>query len=53
MRKCIGGVYDSCEKEASYIRHTQFAGSHPLCEKHAKEDENFMKNDSYVVWKKL
>ena len=51
--KCIGDVYDDCGEPAVYIRHTQFAGSHPLCEKHAKEDKDFMKNSSYAYWELL
>lgn len=34
---CLGGPYGPCDEPAAYIRHTQFAGSHPLCEKHARE----------------
>lgn len=51
--QCIGNGYESCDKKAEYIRHTQFAGSHPLCEKHAREDEEFLFNDSYQSWEKL
>lgn len=51
--ECMGDAYEDCKEEAAYIRHTQFAGSHPLCEKHAKEDDKFMQNDSYQVWEKL
>jgi len=51
--KCIGDAYDDCGEPAVYIRHTQFAGSHPLCEKHAKEDKDFMKNSSYAYWELL
>ncbi len=39
-----------CELKAQYIRHTQFAGSHPLCEKHAKKDPDFMSDDSDNGW---
>lgn len=46
----MGNAYENCDQEAVFIRHTQFAGSHPLCEKHAKEDENFLANDSYESW---
>lgn len=53
MEKCIGGIYENCDEDAKYIRHTQFAGSHPLCEKHAREDEDFMVNDSYIGWETL
>jgi len=51
--ECIGNAYEDCTDNAVYIRHTQFAGSHPLCEKHASEDENFLKTDSYQSWEKL
>lgn len=51
--QCSGNAYTDCIEEATYIRHTQFAGSHPLCEKHAREDLDFMKNDSYVDWEIL
>ncbi len=50
---CIGNMYDDCSKAAEYVRHTQFAGSHPLCEEHAKEDKDFLKNDSYTSWEIL
>ena len=39
-----------CEQVAKYIRHTQFAGSHLLCEEHAREDSKFMVDDSYTDW---
>lgn len=48
--KCIGGAYEDCNNDAEYIRHTQFAGIHPLCKKHAEEDERFMLDDSYTCW---
>lgn len=51
--KCIGTGYENRDKEAEYIRHTQFSGNHPLCDKHAKEDKNFLVNDSYMGWEKL
>lgn len=51
--KCIGNAYGSCDNDALFIRHTQFAGSHPLCELHAKEDKDFMKDDSYQFWEKI
>lgn len=41
MLICIGNAYETCNQRAEYIRHTQFAGDHPLCEKHAKEDPDF------------
>lgn len=50
---CTGDMYESCHEPAKFIRHTQFAGSHPLCEKHAKEDREFMINNSYQVWERL
>lgn len=42
-----------CELRAQYLRHTQFAGSHPLCEEHAKADPEFMSNESDNGWEKL
>lgn len=48
--ECIGTGYVDCQKEAKYVRHTQFAGSHPLCAEHAMEDDKFLLNDSYTVW---
>lgn len=42
-----------CDKEAKYIRHTQFAGSHPFCEEHAREQKGFLCNDSYESWEIL
>lgn len=51
--KCSGGMYENCDKEADYIRHTQFAGSHPLCTKHAQEDKEFLVNDSYTFWESI
>jgi len=41
---------DDTPEPAMYIRYTQFAGDHPLCEKHAKEDKNFMNDDDYAFW---
>lgn len=49
--ECMGNAYEDCDQEAKYLRLTQFAGTHPLCEKHAKEDVDFMKSDSYTAWK--
>ena len=50
---CCGNAYEDCEEEAVYIRHTQFAGSHPLCEKHAKSEEDFLVDDSCTDWEKI
>lgn len=40
METCI-----FCESTATYIRHTQFAGSHPFCMEHAKAQSDFMSSD--------
>jgi hypothetical protein len=50
---CIGDAYGDCNELALYIRHTQFAGSHPLCAFHAIKDKDFLKEDSYEFWEKL
>ena len=42
-----------CEEPAVWIRHTQFAGDHPFCDKHAKLEEDFGENDSYTFWSEL
>lgn len=35
-----------CNKPATWIRHTQFSGSHPFCATHAQQEEGFGKSDS-------
>lgn len=47
---CIGTAFVECELPASYVRHTQFAGSHPFCEKHALAEKGFGVEDSYQSW---
>lgn len=43
-----------CDKMATYIRHTQFAGDHPFCTEHAQAERDFMDNkDDSTVWEKL
>ena len=42
-----------CEEQATWIRHTQFAGDHPFCEKHAKLETDFNDSDSYLDWEEL
>ena len=42
-----------CEKPAVYIRHTQFAGDHPYCYKHAWAEPDFAIDDSYTYWTQL
>ena len=46
--KCI-----ECEEVATWIRHTQFAGTHPFCEHHAKLQTDFYNSDSYLDWEEL
>lgn len=38
-----------CDNVASYIRHTQFAGSHPYCSEHAKLQSDFGDNDWQIL----
>jgi len=42
-----------CEKPAKWVRHTQFAGNHPYCKAHDKEQDDFSTNDSYEFWSKV
>lgn len=39
-----------CDKDAVYVRSTQFAGDHPFCEEHAKMETDFGQSDSYTYW---
>lgn len=41
-----------CGKPAQWVRSTQFAGDHPYCEEHAREEKDFQENDSYAYWYK-
>ena len=50
---CVGDAYGDCDQPALYVRHTQFAGSHPLCALHALKDSNCLMEDSYQFWEKL
>ena len=42
-----------CHRPAKWMRSTQFAGDHPYCAVHAREEDDFMKNDSYHFWYKI
>lgn len=42
-----------CGEHADWVRHTQFAGSHPFCDKHARAEEDFEEEDSYKFWEDL
>ena len=42
-----------CSLKAKWMRSTQFSGDHPYCAKHARAEEDFMKNDSYAFWYKI
>lgn len=39
-----------CGSLAKYVRSTQFAGDHPYCEMHAKEESDFMQEDDSTYW---
>lgn len=45
---CLG-----CGKPATWIRHTQFAGSHPYCLVCAQKEDDFLEEDSYEYWEDL
>lgn len=42
-----------CDNDADWIRYTQFAGNHPFCTKHAKEESDFGEEDSYMFWEEV
>lgn len=46
--KCI-----ECERPATDVRSTQFAGEHPYCHEHAKKESDYNENDSYTYWYKV
>jgi hypothetical protein len=39
-----------CGAKAVWIRSTQFAGDHPYCEEHARQEKDFGEDDSYTYW---
>ena len=47
IEKCL-----ECDKDADWIRSTQFAGDHPYCDNHARQESDFNQNDSYAYWAK-
>jgi len=38
-----------CDKPATWMRYTQFAGNHPFCDKHAELESDFNDGD----WEKI
>jgi len=47
---CCGNAYDDCNQPAVWMRSTQFAGDHPLCDQHARAEKDFGQDDSYTFW---
>jgi hypothetical protein len=43
--KCL-----ECKKVARWMRYTQFMGNHPFCDDHAKKQEDFGHDTSYLGW---
>ena len=43
-----------CDQPATWMRSTQFAGDHPYCTEHAKQEPDFLDPpDSYCYWYEL
>lgn len=42
-----------CDKPATWIRDTQFAGKHPYCTEHAEKEDDFGRSDSYFSWDEI
>jgi hypothetical protein len=42
-----------CDKPATDVRSTQFAGEHPYCHEHAQKESDYNENDSYAYWYKV
>ncbi len=53
VEKCLDTWCLECNKPANWIRHTQFSGSHPFCEEHAKKEKDFGEDDSYKFWEEI
>lgn len=49
--ECWGAT--ACKQPVAWIRHTQFAGSHPFCAEHAKEERDFLVSDSTKDWEQV
>lgn len=47
---CIGTATKTCDKPATWIRCTQFAGDHPLCDDCAAEDPTFASKNDPTGW---
>jgi len=46
--------YCECGERATWLRHTQFAGTQAFCTTHTLEEDNFKGYDpSYFCWEKL
>lgn len=45
QEKCI-----ICDRDAVWVRSTQFAGDHPFCKEHAEQEDGFGVEDSYEYW---
>lgn len=48
LLKCV-----ECDRDADWIRSTQFAGDHPYCDKHARLESDWGQGDSYQYWVKI
>lgn len=48
IEKCL-----ECDKPAEWVRCTQFAGDHPYCDDHARQEKDFGEDDSYAYWVKV
>lgn len=47
-------LYCECGKPAAWVRRTQFAGTHPFCAEHAKQESDFGQSDpSDFFWREL
>lgn len=42
-----------CNARAVWMRNTQFAGTHPYCDTHARAQSDFDENSSYTDWSML
>jgi hypothetical protein len=51
VEQCINNP--ECGKQATWIRHTQFAGDHPFCTECAEKEKDFGKDDDCTIWEDI
>lgn len=53
LGRAEGLICDLCDREADWVRRTQFGGDHPFCDPHARAETDFAFTGSGAVWESL